>query len=151
MSQEEKIQPPLEYGPYVATAVFAERVLEEKDGVNSLIRIVDRVQIAVKMPKEKDERPIVRHNLLLYLSLKCGQERGSYQLEFQPIKPDGERLSIMKQSVHFEGPDYRGVNIIIRATIDIDKEGTWWFEIKHRGSILTKVPLDVIYAVQTSV
>lgn len=151
MSQEEKIQPPLDYGPYIATAVFAEKVLEEKDGVNSLIRIVDRVQVAVKTPKEGGELPIVPHNLLLYLSLKCGQERGSHQLEFQPIKPDGTRLSIMKQSIHFEGPDFRGVNLIVRTTIAIDREGTWWFEIKHRGSILTKVPLDVIYAVQTSV
>lgn len=151
MSQEEKIQPPLDYGPYIAAAVLAERVLEEKDGVNSLIRIVDRIQVAVKTLKEEATRPVVRHNLLLYLSLKCGQERGSHQLEFQPIKPDGDRLPIMKQSVHFEGPDYRGVNLIIRTTIDIDREGTWWFEIRHRGSILAKVPLDVIYAVQTSV
>ena len=39
-----------EGGPYWATAVLCEKVLEEKDGVQSLIRVVDRIT-------DLDQRP----------------------------------------------------------------------------------------------
>ena len=79
-----------------------------------------------------------------------GGERGSHELEIVPIKPNGERLPSKSNPIHFEGPEYKGVNIIVRMSIEIDGEGTWWFEILHRKQLLTKVPLNIIYHVQTT-
>ena len=150
MTQEEKIEPTLSFGPYVSAACFAENVLQESDGVHSLIRIVDRLNIAVKT-KGRTQKPLkIMKSLILYVSLKCGGERGSHELEIVPIKPGGERLPSKGNPIHFEGPEYRGINIIVKMSIEIDGEGTWWFEILHRKQLLTRVPLDVIYHVQTT-
>ena len=149
MTQEESIVPSLSIGPYVSTACFAETVLEEKDGVHSLIRIIDRVQIAVTTQGKIEEPPKIPYSLILYVSLKCGGERGSHELEIVPIKPGGERLPSRSNPIHFEGPEYKGVNIIVKMLIEFGEEGTWWFEILHRKQLLTKVPLNVIFHVQT--
>ena len=37
-----EVRNPFERGPYIQVAAFCERVLQEADGVVSLIRIVDR-------------------------------------------------------------------------------------------------------------
>ncbi len=149
MTQEESIAPQISIGPYVSAACFAEKVLEEKDGVHSLIRIVDRLQVVVTTQDTIQEPPKIQHSLILYVSLKCGGERGSHELEIIPRKPSGERLAPSSNPIHFEGPEYKGVNIIVQISIDIDGEGTWWFEIFHRKQLLTKVPLNVIFHVQT--
>ncbi len=149
MTQEESIAPSLSIGPYVSAACFAEHVLTETDNVHSLIRIIDRVQIAITAQGEMKEIPKIQHRLTLYVSLKCGGERGSHELEIVPIQPGGARLPSTSNLVRFEGPEYKGVNIIIKMAIEIGGEGTWWFEIRHRKQLLTKIPLDVIFHVQT--
>ncbi len=149
MTQETGIVPSLSIGPYVSTACFAEKVLTETDNVHSLIRIIDRIKIAVTTQGEMKTLPKVQQPLILFVSLKCGGERGSHELEIVPIKPGGERLPSQSSPVHFEGPEYKGVTIIVKMIIEINGEGTWWFEIRHRKHLLTKIPLDVIFHVQT--
>jgi len=34
-------------GPYVSTAVFCEKALQEVDGVTSLIRVIDRISMTI--------------------------------------------------------------------------------------------------------
>ena len=148
MTQEKGIVPTLSLGPYVAIACFAEKVLQENDNVHSLIRIVDRVHVAITTEGEMKELPKIQHPLTLYVSLKCGGERGSHELEIVPIKPGGEKLPSKRHPVHFEGPEYKGINIIVKMVMEINMEGTWWFEILHRKQLLTKIPLDVIFQVQ---
>ncbi len=149
MTQEEGIVPSLRLGPYVAVACFAEKVLQETDHVNSLIRIIDRIQIAITTQGELKELPKIQQPLTLYISLKCGGERGSHNLDIVPVKPGGEKLPSKRHPVRFEGPEYKGVNIIVKMVIEINAEGTWWFEVFHRKQLLTKIPLDVIFQVQT--
>ncbi len=149
MTQEEGIVTSSSIGPYVALACFAEKVLTETDKVHSLIRIVDRVHIAMTTQGEMKKHPSIHQVLILYVGLKCGGERGSHALEIVPIQPGGQRLPSKSHPVHFEGPEYKGVTVIVKMAIEFDGEGTWWFEILHRKRLLTKVPLDVIFHVQT--
>ena len=149
MTQESGIIPSLSLGPYIAVACFAEKVLRETDNIHSLIRIIDRIKIAITTQGEMKNLPKIQQPLMLYISIKCGGERGSHNLEIVPIKPGGERLPSKSHPVHFEGPEYKGVNIIVKMVIEINSEGTWWFEVFHRKQLLTKVPLDVIFQVQT--
>ena len=46
-----------EGGPYLITAAFCEQVIEDKSGVLSLIRIVDRMYITAQGPNAPDEMP----------------------------------------------------------------------------------------------
>ncbi len=149
MTQESGIIPSLSLGPYIAVACFAEKVLRETDNIHSLIRIIDRIKIAITTQGEMKKLPKIQQPLMLYISIKCGGERGSHNMEIVPIKPGGERLPSKSHPVHFEGPEYKGVNIIVKMVIEINSEGTWWFEVFHRKQLLTKVPLDVIFQVQT--
>ena len=41
---------PFDQGPYLSAALLCEKVLEEKDGVKSAIRIIDRVTRTVTGP-----------------------------------------------------------------------------------------------------
>jgi len=149
MTQEDRIAPSLSIGPFVSAACFAEHVLTETDNAHSLIRIIDRIQVAITARGEMKELPKTQHSLTLFVSLKCGGERGSHELEIIPVKPSGERLPSQSNPVHFEGPEYKGVNIIAKMAIEISGEGTWWFEIRHRKQLLTKIPLNVIFQIQT--
>jgi len=73
-------------GPYLAIAVLCERVLEEKDGVLSLIRIVERFNIAG--PSASMQPTVV--SPMLVIGLKAGMFRGQAMLEVQPVLPSGE-------------------------------------------------------------
>ena len=64
-------------GPYPATAVLCEKALKEEDGVPSLIRIVERFNIAGPSPSIQPTAV----SPMLVLGLKAGMFRGQAILE----------------------------------------------------------------------
>ena len=72
-------------GPYLTIAVLCEKVLEEKDGVPSLIRIVERFNITGQAPSMQ---PTVISPMLV-IGLKAGIFRGQAVIQVQPVPPSG--------------------------------------------------------------
>jgi hypothetical protein len=60
-------------GPYLQTAVLCEKVLQEQDGVLSLVRIVDRIISTALGPDPPEDMPPVAVNLTAVIVLKSGQ------------------------------------------------------------------------------
>jgi hypothetical protein len=121
---------PFERGPYLAAAVFCERVLTEQDGVNSLIRIVDRVtHTATGLDPPLQLRPF-SYPIWLYLSFKSGTARGVKDLTLRIQKPSGESPPTETIPVNFEGEDDRGANVIIQLQLEIDVAGVWWLPLR---------------------
>lgn len=134
-----------EQGPYLNVAAFCEQVIEDKSGVLSLIRIVDRINITAQGSTAVEEMPATPLNWSLVLTLKSGEARGSHTIKIEPEIPSGIRLPPMSLSVHFEGGN-RGQNIISRLNMLLQMPGIYWFRIYVDDQFLTQVPVEVIYS-----
>lgn len=139
-------------GPYLTAACFCERVLEEKDGVLSAIRIVDRVMIqGLAQPgAEALPMPPIPISLVALVNLKNGAARGSRRLELNPRSPSGLKLPGVSMPVLLEGEDDRGINLRLQVYLQAQEEGVYWFDVLLDGQQFTRMPLRVVYQVVTT-
>jgi hypothetical protein len=78
-----------ETGPHLILATFCEKVIEEKDGVLSLIRLVDRfTQTASGADPPPQMPPFIISDLKLVLTLKPDQARGRFAVKIVAEDPE---------------------------------------------------------------
>ena len=135
-------------GPFLSAALLCEKVLEEKDGVKSAIRIIDRVTRTVVVPKPPKEMQPFPYDITLFLRFKSGRARGSQTLKIETAKPSGERSTSVQQTIFFEGEEDRGVDVVGHLTIKLEMTGIYWFHVYLDEEHLTQIPLRVIYMPQ---
>ena len=131
-------------GPHLKAAVFCGDVIEGKDGVLSLIRVIDRLVITAGGAQIPAEMPPVPQVLKLVVMLVSGRAKGTHDLELRIEKPDGTSLSGWQNTVFFEGED-RGANLIAEIPMKFENEGLYWFDLLLDGTLLTRLPFRVIY------
>lgn len=139
---------PSEQGPFLSAALICEKVLEEKDGVKSAVRIIDRVTRTVVGPSPPEEMEPFDYEATLLIRLKSGWARGSYPIRVNLVKPSGESPVPIQHTVYFEGEEDRGVDIVGHMRIKFDQTGIYWFKIYLAETLLTQIPLRVIYMPQ---
>ena len=137
-------------GPWLASALICERVLDEKDSVLSLVRVVDRVvqqAIGTEVPSEMP--PLQLQGMRLVIMLKSGGARGRHAVKIRPEAPSGQHLPLIEIPVHLEGEN-RGVNLILNLDLVLEQEGVYWFDVilDDGPDVLTRVPLQAVYAPQ---
>jgi hypothetical protein len=137
-------------GPYLSAAVLCERVIEEKDGVKSIIRIVDRIISQVHGREVPDKMPPINALLSLFLSLKTGKNPGKREIRIGFMRPDGTTMPEQVQRINLEAPENRGADFIINLNLGLDQEGTYWFSIYIGEFLMTKIPLTVVYLTQSA-
>lgn len=137
---------PFEQGPYLTAAFLCERVLEEKDGVKSAIRIFDRTTRTIASTTASSEMEPFSFEFCLVVQFKAGSIRGPHQFRMTLIRPSGESPPPTEHQVYFEGEDDRGVDIVIRFALEVTKPGVYWFRLEFDDEFVTKVPWRVIYA-----
>src|SRR5688572_5622047 len=101
-----------DYGPYVLAALMCERVLQEKDGVLSAIRIVDRVIRSYFSPNPPATMQAFPYDVTLLFVIKPGEFPGNHQLSIEPVKPTNVRLPMVKRTIFLEPPADRGANFV---------------------------------------
>lgn len=131
-------------GPFVTAATLCDQVIEGKDGVLSLIRLVDRWTITASGPEPPEEMPSQQLNLTLVVSLKAGAARGSHTVKIQPEAPSGLRQDALELPVLFEAED-RGQNLIVNLDFTVKEPGLYWFDVLLGDRRLTRIPLRVVY------
>ncbi len=131
-------------GPYLAIAALCENVIEDKQGVLSLIRVVDRIISTVAGPSSPEKMPPVPINLIAVVSFKSGSARGTHTVKLRPEAPSGIRLEEISFPVLFEGED-RGVNIIAHMGLLAQQEGLYWFDVLLDDVLVTRIPLRLVY------
>lgn len=136
---------PFHRGPFLIAAALCEKVLQEQGGVNSLIRIVDRVTQTAVGQQPPESMPSVKYTLWLYVSFKSGVVRGVKELGVRLQKPSGNSPFSTTFPMNFEGEDDRGINLAAELNIELDEVGLWWFDISLDGDFVTKIPLRVVY------
>lgn len=137
-----------EEGPYVATAVFCERAIQERDGVLSLIRMIDKITnaLAGPSPAVPNEMPPVPVNLTLVVVLKPGGARGRYTVKVRPEAPSGQRLPEVEAPVSFSGAPDAGANLLFNVNMIATEEGLYWFDVLLDEQLLTRTPLRIEYS-----
>ena len=142
-------------GPYLQAAALCEKVLQEQDGVLSLIRVVDRIIHSAIGPGAPDEMPPVPVNLTAVILLKSGEARGRYEARIQLEAPSGQEIGDpVSLPVLLEGEE-RGVNLIVAIGFQAEQEGLYWFNVRFvdprvpdQQVLLTRMPLRIVYQPQ---
>jgi hypothetical protein len=133
---------PITGGPYLQAALLCERVLQERDGVISLIRIVDRWTVNGPTPEMPPETVVQATMVLMF---KSGFHRGPGTLAIAATTPGNETLPPLQASVNFEGDDDRGINVVIPMMFQVQETGVYWFSVELDGHVVSHIPLRVLY------
>jgi hypothetical protein len=140
------VQPeqPTPTGPFLAAAVICERVLQEKDGVLSVIRLIDQLTHTIVAPSMPEELPKVTYNLTFLLAFKSGRARGRQNVSLMIEDPSGIRNRVFGQSIQLEGEN-RGANLIVQSNITFGLEGIYWFDVLLDEKLVTRMPFKMMY------
>ncbi len=133
-----------ENGPYLLAALLCEKILQEKDEIISIIRVIDRITVTAQAATSPATLPPTSVNLNALISLKSGTAKGRYTVKWRIETPSGIKLPEQLLPVLFEGDD-RGANLILALTMLVDQEGVYWFEVFLEDQFFTKIPLRVLY------
>ena len=132
-------------GPYVALAVFCDRVLEEKDGTLTLVRVIDTLSVQVRGPDAPDDIPPGVVQTTLVLSFRAGQARGGQRLRMSLERPDGSTMKSPEVSINFPPGESSGVNVILPTAIEVISAGIYWNDVFLQDRLVTRVPLRITY------
>lgn len=134
-------------GPYIKAALLCDQVIEGKDNVLSLIRVVDTVAHTEAGPNAPDVMPAFSHALKLVIMLVAGDAVGRHELRIDLLKPNGLRQTGAVLPVQFLGVSTGTQHMILEMNLAIELEGPYWFEIFLDSDTepVTKVPLRIIY------
>jgi len=132
-------------GPYVNAALLCEKVLQERDGVLSMIRVVDRFTLMAMSAGEPlpDPLPTATVSFTIALVLKSGLYKGSAPIKFAIHSPSEQTIGESTIDVFFEGDD-RGVNLVAPQQLQVREEGIYWIDVMCDKALLTRIPLRVI-------
>jgi hypothetical protein len=131
-------------GPFLSSALFCERVLQEKDGVLSLIRIIDRLIHNVSGEDAPDKMPSFKIQISILIGFKSGDVRGKRELKIKPNAPSGKILPVVSVPILLEGAD-KGANVNIGYAFEAQEEGLYWFDVMLNDELFTRMPLSIIY------
>lgn len=128
--------------PYLKCGVLCERVLDEKDGVLSFVRVVDRHIVTAEGTKVPVEMPSGRADLTAVM-MWCGG-LGNHEAKIQIIMP-GDKKWESPTFPFFLDSFERGYNIVARLDLEIKQAGLYWVEFLLNGKVRSRMPWRVIY------
>jgi hypothetical protein len=129
--------------PLLSMAVLCERVLQESDGVPSLIRVIDQIT-RVATGGAPGTVPATDVHVIAALAFKSGPVVGQRVISIRPMLPTGGLLDPLTIPVIFEG-GYRGANIFVNLAFRAEHEGIYWFDVLVGDRLVTRMPLRVEY------
>jgi hypothetical protein len=136
-------------GPFLAAAVFCDNILEEKpsegkqSGVVSAIRIFDTITVRVPPDMPPTLSPGVRISALIVF--RAGDSSGKHSLHVIMNTPDGKRMPAgNKTEVRFRGKGHFGANVKVTIGFEVRVQGVYWFDVILDGSVVTRMPLNVM-------
>jgi hypothetical protein len=136
--------------PLVLAALVCEQVLEEKDGVLSVTRIVDR--FFVQPPAQAGALVGVQFRYLAILkrgSSSDDEHEVSVVFRFPSQRMEVATKPAVKIRWPGEGED-NGVNLNLTFQVGLPEEGLYWIDLIFDGSSVASTPFRVIYGPPTS-
>ncbi len=134
------MEQPLE--PRLRIGTLCERVLEEKDGVLSLIRVIDRLVITIQGTEVPKEVPPGQAPVTVLMSWINGL--GNYEAKIRVDMPDGSSIETPTLPFYLDSLD-KVQNHIVRMVVPIKRTGIYWFNFLLGEEVKARVSLRVIY------
>ena len=144
-------------GPFITCACLCEKVLQEKDGILSAVRIIDRMTINLIpnpafslppgiLPPLPTKLPPLPLTVSLLIMFKSGDIRGSYPIRIVGNNPSQREFFSFENNALFEGED-RGVNLVLNINFVVQEEGVHWFNVNfsEEKNPRTRIPLRIVY------
>jgi len=140
-------------GPHLQGAFLCEKVLHERDGVPTFVRIIERFTVLVppKLPAGVQLPPGIQFpspsiQFFLVVMVKAGSlPGGSYNMTVKMNMPSGSSLPDNKFQVFFNGSDDNGIAIISPVVMPNPDAGLYWFDVYFEESLMTRIPMRVLH------
>ncbi len=144
-------------GPWVQMALFCEKVLTEKDGVLSVVRVIDQVTArGTVLPEKPNTMPPVAITMTAVLAFKAGKSDARNTKHVLTIKctdPSGKSLDGSQVELPFlfgASGENAGAQVVANMGLEVDETGIYWFDIFVDGQRLTRMPLRISYVTQAT-
>ena len=134
------MEQPLE--PRLRIGALCERVLEEKDGALTLIRLIDRVVITAEGTDVPRELPPGQIPLTALMSWINGL--GNYEAKIRVDFPDGNSFESPTLPFYLDSLD-KVQNLILRLVLPVKRQGVYWFNFVLGDETKSRIPLRVLY------
>lgn len=136
--------------PFLRAALICERVLLEKDGVKSVIRIFDRTIGTALGPKTLAEMPKFIHQFAVFISFVRGKaKRRKYTLRIDITNPSGKTQSGIRREIEVQGQEDSVQDVIANISMEVKEPGLYWFGVYLGGKRMTRIPLRIVFAKET--
>jgi len=132
-------------GPYVTAASFCEKVLQEKDGVITLVRMIDQINVQAQGPLVPNEMPPGNVQVTLAVMLKAGDALGAQRLQVSLHNPDSSTVNGPENSINFSAGKNGGANVIMPMLIEVKSAGLYWADIRINDRLISRIPLQINY------
>ena len=128
-------------GPYLSVATFCEKVMQETDGVLSMIRMIDRIYFESNEPEAAVDKIVVP--VVLLVGFRAGEYRGSGHVEVRVTTPSG-KVGVTPIEFDCEFRDEApGTATAININFQFSEVGTHWFTVRFEGAEVTRIPLEL--------
>jgi hypothetical protein len=129
--------------PYLKYGVICERVMQEKDDVISLIRIVDKFTITITGREPPDQLPEAVKVFTIVMCWAGGL--GTHEATFNIQTPGGEvQPSPQSWSFNLDALN-RSHSIIVTLPVRITKPGIYWVQFVLNSEVKSRIPFQVLY------
>jgi hypothetical protein len=137
----------LNLGPHLQAALLCERVLYEKDGVVTIVRLIDRVVVHNARATTGAQVPAAIVACHAVVILKTGSRPGNYKLRLVLSSPSQRLLREFSVDVSLPGEEDQGVNVVMPIQFLANEEGVYWLDVKlnNEEPSLTRISLRLVY------
>ena len=138
--------------PFLAAALLCEKILEQKDDVLTVVRIVDTFTVTIPPNLPQDTKPAIQ--LTALLSFKKASPRAEaekHEVRMKLRSPSGKINPVGRREFSFKPDDLSGVSLILNITLGVSDYGLFWLEISvDDDEIVTSIPFKLLEAVSPS-
>jgi hypothetical protein len=133
-------------GPYLNAALLCEKVLIERDGVITAVRLIDRVIVMAVSSggSVPEDLPPSSVSFQLLIVLKSGVYKGTAPIRLVIHTPSDKEIGESSTDAFFEGDD-RGINLVSPLQFQVSEDGLYWISVYCAGELKTRIPLRVVY------
>ena len=126
-------------GPFLTIATICERVLHEKDGVQSLVRVFDKLTLTpmqADIPQDANSAQCT-----LVVQLRSGDFVGTKTLRIRPLNRPGQEREI---PLVFGGNESGPLVVVeMNLAVALGEPELWWFDISLDEQTISRVPLRI--------
>ncbi len=129
--------------PHLAAAVVCEKVLQEKDEVLTVVRLIDTLWVSVPKNLPADANPAIQVTVLLsFRKATSGTQPEKHQVSVRlnppsepPVEPKKETMDLL-----FPEGEPSSANVILNVSVPIREFGLFCLDVFVDDELATRVP-----------